>query len=143
MRKVIAISFALLLLLNNMGLAVGVHFCGGKAVERQLSFSHDDLTCGMEMFEMDSCPKEKGSEHSRVHSTPCCENQIMSVSIDEDFPSALTDMGISPLFLEAFARTFVWSPNLQDSEPVSWSLAEPPLPDRDLYLLYQRIVLYA
>ncbi len=78
MKKLISISFALLILLSGMHLSIATHFCGGKVEAMNLSFTGVKATCEMENTNQ-NCPIHNGI------SSNCCRNEISYLTVDNNY----------------------------------------------------------
>lgn len=68
---------------------MATHFCGGKAIIKQLQLGHLDLSCGMpEADAMKSCDGERPSE-SQIEKIPCCSNLYQSIQTEEELKTAV------------------------------------------------------
>lgn len=117
---------------------VGTHFCGGEAVLSELAIGKAHLDCGME--EMQSC--ESGSESDELKEKPCCENQYLSLDLDEQF-NKLKDLSIDQLKLVFVAaiQFFDWTFFFPASEKPIFSIYDPPPLERDFSVLFQTFLL--
>lgn len=136
MRKIIAISLALLMLFSNMGFAIGTHYCGGMAVESELMHGHEPLDCGMTDMDEQPCPSELTHEH-QLAKTPCCENEYQSLDVDGDYEPTVVQPSLNLAFVAAFAVSFLeiaFPTKISTSRYADYS---PPLIDQDIAVLYQ------
>lgn len=79
MKKLLSISFALLMLLSGMQLTISMHYCGGELADSKVSIVGHLASCGMEGI-VDNCT---ASESSLDES--CCKNQISVYAIDQNY----------------------------------------------------------
>ena len=77
MRKIIAVSLAILTLALSLKADIALHFCGGKLVQLKLLVADDKATCGMEE-DNDNCENNSSS----VKKTSCCENLLQQITTD-------------------------------------------------------------
>ncbi len=68
MKKILAISLALIMLSTNTGLSMATHYCGGLAVKSQLVLGHESLDCGMS--NMDKVCEAPPLEGIHLHKMP-------------------------------------------------------------------------
>ncbi|WKN45395.1 HYC_CC_PP family protein [Tunicatimonas pelagia] len=149
MRKIIAISLALLMLFSNMGFAIAIHYCGGMAVESKLMYGHDPLDCGMatmDMAEMDNvdtatvdkqfCPSELTHE-LQLTKTPCCENEYQSLDVDGDYEPTVVQPSLNLAFVAAFAVSFLEIAFPTKTLTSRYADYSPPLIEQDISVLYQ------
>jgi hypothetical protein len=104
MRKVIAISLSLILLLSNAGLTLGSHYCGGKVVESQLMIGAKNLDCGMPDMKA-TCEKENAS--NTIQPIPCCENHYTTASLKDGFTASGIIAVPNVIFIQVFVATFI------------------------------------
>ncbi len=97
MKKLLSISFALLILLSGMHLTIATHFCGGELAATKVSFSGELASCGME-GSVDRCSST--GKHSE---SDCCKNEVSVLSVDHNFAPSFTIFKIfSPNLLQVF-----------------------------------------
>ncbi|MBI1185344.1 hypothetical protein GC194_13820 [bacterium] len=93
LQKVTAIFLALLVLIANLGMSVNTHFCGGKAVQHQLSLGIIDLDCGMGM-DAAICDMESEAAPS-IAKQACCSNEHLQMQTDENFTFQKNEAAVS------------------------------------------------
>ncbi len=136
MKKVMAISLALVLLTSNIGLAMVTHFCGGKAVKSQFVIGHGNLGCGMSDMEMASGQKPAGMEYEP---SGCCEDQYHSFEIEDDFN--LLQLSLNLDFVAAFVPAFLdFALSSEDEHPM-YGHYSPPLLLKDIPILHQVFII--
>ncbi len=142
MKQIFSILLSLILLVGNSYLTIGIHFCGGEAVESKIILGETHLGCGM-MDREESC---KDSENSNKHKTsfektPCCENQYQTIQPTEDFIQDATKIASNVEFAVAFIYTTL---NLdlfpKSSHPVYTEYISPPL-EKDIPVLFQTFLI--
>jgi hypothetical protein len=84
MKKIVSISFALLMLLSGMQLTISQHYCGGELADVNVSLTGHIASCGME-GETDDC--DQPGDHIKSH---CCNNQVSVYAIDHNFAPSFT-----------------------------------------------------
>jgi hypothetical protein len=96
MKKLLSISFALLILLSGMHLTIATHFCGGELAASKASFSGERASCGMET--------DKDYLLPGIHiEKDCCKNEVSVLSVDHNFSPSFTVFKIfSPNLLQVF-----------------------------------------
>jgi hypothetical protein len=90
MKKSIAIILAFSILLSNAGLALSTHFCGGMAVEHQLSFGFADVGCGMEES-LSSCQNPSKTAEGFAKA-PCCQDAHQLLQLEEPSEKAQSSL---------------------------------------------------
>ncbi len=91
MKKILSISFALLIVLSGMHFNLATHFCEGKIAAVKVSFTGESASCGME--------NDKDYLLTGIHiEKHCCDNQDSVFAVDNNY---------SPSFSEfkAFSQT--------------------------------------
>jgi hypothetical protein len=82
MKKLLSISFSLLILISGMHLSISTHFCGGEIADVKLSFTREKASCGMEdPLSDNSCEK--------VITTNCCHNEDAVFAVDNNYSPSL------------------------------------------------------
>ena len=133
MKKILSISLALVLLISNVGLTMGTHFCGGHAVKHELMLGPADLNCGMPDMDQEHAPVEG----TFFEAPGCCDNEYQTLEIEDDFKVSLEQLQISPDFIIVYFYTSLDSDlaaGRQQRIPTDYS---PPLLLRDLPVLNQ------
>ena len=85
MKKLLSISFALLILLSGMHFTIATHYCGGKFAATKASFSGELASCGMEGFfdEFSST-----GIHLKKH---CCDDKVSALAVDHNYAPSFTN----------------------------------------------------
>jgi hypothetical protein len=97
MKKLLSISFALLILLSGMHFTIATHFCEGELSASKVSFSGELASCGME-GSVDQC--FSSCKHS---DSDCCKNEVSVLAVDHNFAPTFTLFKIfSPNLLQVF-----------------------------------------
>ena len=139
MKRIISISLALLMLVSHVGFTMNTHFCGGKAMETSFSIGPQNLDCGMSDMEKEceSIP----SKEKQIKQKPCCENQHQLLQLDENADVQITSIEVHPVFLIAFIHSFVQPVLFADQFPIHNTYYSPPIPDRDIQVLFQTFLI--
>lgn len=85
MKKLLSISFALLILLSGMQLTISTHYCGGEVAGSKVSIFGDMASCGMEGL-VDECSTP--GNHLENH---CCNNKVLVYTVDHNFFPSFTE----------------------------------------------------
>ena len=133
MNKVIAISLALILLISNIGLALGTHFCCGEAVESQLMVGHNH----MPDMEKD-CPEN--GDH--LETEACCEDKYQALQIEDDYKSGFVQTNNLDLVI-AFVQVFLNLnfPEKTEQDFLTYLKSSPLQADKDIIILVQSFLL--
>lgn len=84
MKKILSISFALLMLLSGMQLTISQHYCGGELADAKVSLTGHVASCGME-GETDDCTQPGNHVESS-----CCNSQVSVYAVDHNFAPSFT-----------------------------------------------------
>jgi len=134
MRKAIAISLSLILLLSKVGLTLGSHYCGGKIVKSQLMIGAKNLDCGMP--DMDTTCENNDASNS-VQSIPCCENHYTTASLNDGFTATSLITAPNLIFIQAFVATFIDFTFARESLRDDFFTYLPPVTRPDIGILFQ------
>jgi hypothetical protein len=97
MKKLLSISFALLILLSGMHLTIATHFCSGELAASKVSFSGELASCSMEG------PVDRCLSTAKHSDSNCCKNEVSVLSVDHNFAPSFTIFKIfSPNLLQVF-----------------------------------------
>jgi hypothetical protein len=137
MKQVFSLFLTLLMLTTNVGITFATHYCGGKAVKSSVSFTHDELGCGMAVQDEQAC--EKIPKTDVIKQEKCCKNTFSTFSIEDDFnnstPVSLTfdDIKLVATFVVSFVHNYFFI----HEEAKVFSASTPPLIKQDIAILYQ------
>ncbi len=134
MRKAIAISLSLILLLSNVGLTLGSHYCGGKIVKSQLMIGAKNLDCGMPDMKA-TCEKENAS--NTIQPIPCCENHYTTASLKDGFTASGIIAVPNVIFIQAFVTTFIDFTFARETLRDDFFTYLPPVTRPDIGILFQ------
>ena len=85
MKKLLSISFALLILLSGMHFTIATHYCGGVFAATKASISGELASCGMEgLVDEYSSP----GIHLKKH---CCDDKVSALAVDHNFAPSFTN----------------------------------------------------
>ncbi|MEQ9403582.1 MAG: hypothetical protein RIM99_08360 [Cyclobacteriaceae bacterium] len=134
MKRLIAISLALILLLGTTGFTYGTHFCMGRAMKSELMIGHEHMDCGMGMMD------QEVHMDDQMHYAPpdCCENEYLSVDTDDLFKNSVTSE-LSGAFVVVTIAHVLYAIDY-DPAALEHTFAvdsSPPLPDQDFQALHQ------
>ncbi len=140
-KKIIAISLLLILLLSNVGLSVATHYCGGHAVKSGLSLGGSALDCGMSERSAASPECDRSGNHLKPER--CCENYRQVLQTDDnhspDVISAVLDIafGLVPHHYDFLSKKLF----SREKSPKAFFYPPPPLPARDVQVLFQSFLI--
>lgn len=132
MKRIISIALALLLLLGNVGLTYGTHFCGGHAVISEFMIGETHLDCGMGMMDMDH---NDGDIH--ISAPDCCSNQYISADVDDVTKKELSSELIIPFVTIATAVILFTLTPIGETKGLPIIDTSPPLLEQDFQSAYQ------
>lgn len=137
LKKIISISLSLILLLGNVSLTYGTHFCGGHAVINEVMLGHEHMDCGMGMMDMDHF-----NDDFNIAAPDCCTNQYISVETDQLFKQDVSiDLG-QIFVLATLSKTLYLVPEpTQESSNTAFIESSPPLPHQRLHLLNETFLI--
>ena len=124
------------MLFSNIGFSINTHFCGGKAVKTSFTLGLHNPDCGMDM----ECEKVPSKEYQFAQK-PCCENQHQVIQLDENLKIKSSTINTNPVFFVAFVHTFVRPLFFADQKLVHYTDYSPPLPDKDVQVLFQTFLI--
>jgi hypothetical protein len=135
-KKAASIFLSLLILVSSMGISFSTHYCMGRAVESELMIGMHELSCGM--MDMDASCETAGVN---IMAPGCCDNEFLSIDIEDDYQVVKTEISLEAKFLFAFTYTFLFN-QLQNTEPIvaHTDLHPPPL-EQDYQSMYQAFLL--
>src|SRR3989337_942772 len=86
MKKITAISLALLTLALSLNVGVAFHFCGGKLAQFKIVPGYGKATCGMEEND-GKCENRTSACFDKI---PCCQDQFQQIITDDYQPVYIT-----------------------------------------------------
>ena len=110
----------------------------GRAIDSELMIGIHELSCGM--MDMDaSC---ESTDNDFTYMAPnCCDNEFISIEIEDDYQIVTENISIETQFLFAFTYTFLFDYQ-NDSEPtLAHADHSPPPLEQDYQSLYQSFLL--
>lgn len=135
MKKLLAISLALVVLTSNIGIAMVTHYCGGQAVTSQLVIGQGTLGCGMSNLEM----RTEQQSDMGYEPSGCCEDHYQSFEIEDEFN--LLQLSINLDFVAAIVHSFLDLVILSEEEHPQLAHYSPPLIFRDIPVLNQTFII--
>lgn len=126
------------MLTSHLGFAVGTHFCGGLAVEAKLMIGHEHLDCGM--ADMDKECERKSDGKAYLDKSPCCENEYLTIEVEDEFKPSVEQTALSFEFVTAFVVSYL---DFFSNDEENGQLAEydPPLVTEDISILHQVFII--
>lgn len=140
-KKIIAISLSLVLLLSNVGFSLTTHFCGGHAVKSALSLGGTTLDCGM--GEQSTASPECDRPGHNLKAGRCCDNQQRVLQTDDNHPTEATSLvqgshgGLTPPLYIFLSEKLLIGGKFQKTS----FYPPPPLPARDVQVLFQTFLI--
>lgn len=134
-KRILSISLAILLLASSLGLTFATHYCGGHAMESTLALGHVNLDCGMGMDHSDSM------NGNVIKNNDCCENQYISVEVDDQFNSSIQKISFESKFVVTLAYTLINRPVFEKAKKATFSDYSPPPLIPNLQVEYQTFLL--
>lgn len=151
--RISAISMALLMLLSSTGYAMDIHYCQDQL--KDISLFGKSKSCH-EKQETPTCHQTKTSltdGQKSCHNTKdgvsktaednCCHNESVVIEkpdLDATPTQSTTVQNIQLEFVAAFIAVYVFNYAVQ-AEQQPFAQYKPPLPDRDVQVLYQTFLI--
>ncbi|MFA5329924.1 MAG: hypothetical protein WC384_19160 [Prolixibacteraceae bacterium] len=89
MKKILSISFALLILVSGLNFTISTHYCGGKVAASKISLYGHLASCGMEESETDDC-----TYASTIEESSCCKNKVSVYEVDHNYSPSFTEFKV-------------------------------------------------
>lgn len=118
---------------------MNMHFCGGKVVKTSFSIGLHNPDCGM--AKIGRVCEGVFSTENQVTQRSCCENQHQVLQLDENMDIHFSKVSINPVFCIAFVQTFIQRLPFADQKIVHDANYVPPLPDKDIQVLFQTFLI--
>ncbi len=141
-KQIFSILFSFILLAGHSHLTIGMHFCGGEAVESKIVLGELHLACDMMDIE-ESCDDSGNSNKSQASfdNNPCCETEYQTIQPPEDIFKDATQIA----FNIDFAVAPVYSTLNPDLFPKTTHLSfrqyhSPPI-EKDIQVLLQTFLI--
>ena len=97
MKKLLSISFALIILLSGMHFTIATHYCEGEIAAIKVSLSGELASCGMET--------DKDYLLAGIHiETDCCKNHGSVFAVDHNYAPSFTEFNI---FAQNILQVFI------------------------------------
>lgn len=113
---------------------MATHYCGGHAVKKRMMVGTNALDCGMGNMET---PCEGKSNESQLTKKPCCENQYLTLSVDDDYNISQFHINTQLQFAVAFVHTYLATHFSESKKEPQFTEHSPPLPGRDILVMNQ------
>ena len=141
MKKISSIFLAILLLLTNLGVGMGTHYCGGKAVKSQLMMGFHSIDCGMKSMDTSCNPAPRDNHDHRFQKKPCCENKFVEMDAEDATTNKVVVNSLTLDFLVTFSYTFLsFDPFISDGDTRYLSYT-PPILKQDLPVLFESFLI--
>ena len=121
-----------------MGVSVATHYCGGHAVKSAFTLNDADLDCGMKNIES-SC--ESSSNEASFVKRNCCDNQYVSIHVDDNIQSSLVNSDLDVKFLFTFLYAFNALLPANFEQEVAYEDYAPPIRNLDTQVLFQTFLI--
>lgn len=123
---------------SHLGFAIGTHLCGGIAMESKVMMGHTHLDCGM--GDMDKGCERKSDGKDTIEKMPCCENEYLSLEIDNELKPKVSAPSVNLDFVVAFFTSYAIIFSSSESTP-QYTHYDPPLVTRDISILHQVFII--
>lgn len=143
--RIIAITLALLMFISSTGLSMDVHYCQDQL--KGISLLGKAKSCH-EAQASQSCHKKNKSCHHSAEATQtekdnCCHNESLvvdKIDLGVSNTQITTFQDIQFDFVAAFVAVYVLNYSVE-VDFQSYQHYKPPLPDRDIQVLFQRFLI--
>jgi hypothetical protein len=108
----------------------------GRAVDSELMVGKHELNCGM--MGVDSACETTGSN---TMAPGCCENEFISIEIDDDYQMAKVEFSLESNFVIAFLYTFLLNHHKEVEHTLAHADHLPPPLEQDYLSLFQTFLL--
>lgn len=139
MKRFVAISLAIIIMMSNLGLTVATHYCGGHAVESGLQLGGGDLDCGMK----DGGTEYQAANENCAHFTAehCCENLHQTLQTDNTLQIDLPAPEFHAPVAEPAVYAFHYYEPVTALEIAPFRIDPPPIFERDIQVLFQTFLI--
>jgi hypothetical protein len=103
MKKILSISFALLMLLSGMQLTISQHYCGGGLADSRVSVLGHLASCGMEG------PVDQCTVPGNHLDSDCCDNEVLVYAVNDNYSVPFSEFKI---FAQSVLQVFTLSENI-------------------------------
>ena len=121
-----------------MGITFSTHFCMGRAVDNELMIGMHELSCAMMDLDNSCESKTIGPE---IMAPDCCDNEFLSIEIEDDYQIATEQISLESPFVLAFTYTFLFDLQKSVTPKVAYEDNHPPPLEQDYQSLYQSFLL--
>jgi len=144
--RIAAISMALLMLLSSTGFSMDVHYCQDQV--KGISLFGTAKSCH-DKQETPPCHQTKKTCHhkedgiSKTDNDNCCHNETVIIEksdLDATNTQIATFQDIQLEFVAAFITVYILNYDVQ-TDYHRYAQYKPPLPDRDVQVLYQTFLI--
>lgn len=142
MKKIFSILLSFILLASHLNLALGTHFCGGEAVETQITMGEAHFGCGMSDKDL-SCKNsgETNNHDVSIDKVPCCENEYQHLQVENEFVKDAAQLSFNVDFAVAFIYTTFNVDLFPKIVPQSFTAHSPPPLEKDIQVLFQTFLI--
>ena len=133
MKKIFSILLAAVFFLSSTGFTISSHKCGGRIHKQHINFTAEDLSCGMEDEESNSCDTNSIEDD-------CCQNEFQTFKVTDQF-QASNGGSVDAYFLAAFVHATIQLFTIESTDYSEYKNYKPPLPDKDIPVLIQSFLI--
>ena len=145
--RIAAISMALLMMLSSTGFSMDIHYCQdqmkGISLFGKAKSCHDKEATPPCHKIKKSCHHQENDDVNKAEKDNCCHNETVIIEksdLDATATQIATIQDIQLDFVAAFVAVYILNYNVQaDFQP--YAQYKPPLPDRDVQVLYQTFLI--
>ena len=110
----------------------------GHALESKISIGESDLSCGMKVMDV-SC--ESVAEGVSLMPQGCCDNDHLSIQIEDDYQMDSETISVERQFLFAFTYAFLNPNYTSEEQPIVFAKTNSPPLETDFQSRYQIFLL--
>jgi hypothetical protein len=141
MKKSFSILLSFILLASQMSFVIGMHFCGGEAIETKIMLGETHLGCGMMNMEEPCNDSDNSNNKNSFDETPCCTNEYQTVKSTNEFVKAAAQIAFDVDFAVAFIYTTLNLDLFPKSTHQFYTEYISPPHEKDIQVLFQTFLI--
>ncbi|MBL4623920.1 MAG: hypothetical protein JKY42_02080 [Flavobacteriales bacterium] len=134
MKGLFSVILSLVILVTTSGFTLSSHICGGHRVKTVIAMTQADVSCGMEEA-ISTCDSSE-AEMKGI----CCQNEIIKIQLDEEYEQQV-NTAVSVQFLKVLVSSYLYLFNNNTANIDFYKDYSPPLPDKDIPVLFQTFLI--
>lgn len=134
LKKLFSYILILVVMISTTGFTLSSHYCGGKKVKSEISFSKHELSCGMVETPV-SC-----SNKTTLKSN-CCKNTYQNIVVEDNYTATIIST-VAPITWATLMVTFIFHFELEfQIEKIFIKDYSPPPLVKDIPVLIQSFLI--